>query len=318
MKDRVSFFVVGREDDSLRLDRFLAARSGLSRTVSRRLIGEGKVLFKGRRCRTLSRVVRAGDRVELLEEPQSEQVPKLIELSFLHRDRHLAVVDKPAGLPTEPTRREDARTCLRQMEATLWSEGLQGRRLYVAAAHRLDAVASGALALALSKTAARELGRQFAERTAGRTYLLVVAGIMADDRGQMRSHLGRKGRSIRRCSVDEGKGKLAITNWQVVERLNDATVVHATLQTGRTHQIRVHFAEAGHPLLGDHLYCPADVARRFEDPGRLCLHARTLAVDHPLEGERMTFVAPVPPEISSFAGLLGGAKEEWPLPVRDK
>lgn len=328
MSQSKAFFLVEKEQSGLRLDQ-CASRvfEGLSRTRARALISEGSLWVNGKPVRRNSRKVFAGDRITLLVKDgtleksdansTSEASQPVIDWdahggrpAFLYRDNWLAVLNKSSGIPTEPTRREDLRICLRQVEATLREEGLHPRRLYVAAVHRLDAQASGALAFALRKKAAAELSGQFASRTAGRIYQALVVGQVESEEGELRHHLARVGPGLRQGVVSEGRGKHAITRYRVLRRFDDASLVELRLQTGRTHQIRVQMSEIGHPLLGDWLYLPEEDASRCPRASRLMLHAVSLSLNHPKTGERMTFEAPLPDDFAGYLGELEGASED--------
>lgn len=311
---------VESEHNDLRIDIFLArVCAGLSRGKARKMLAEGSVLLNGTSVRVMSRRIHTGDRVCLLKPPEPViEEADLAETAapnyfaqdiswdtlggrpvFLYRDDYLAVINKPSGIPTEPTREIEMQTCLRQVEATLQEEGLHPRRMYVVAVHRLDAPASGALVFALRKQAAAALSEQFATRTAGRLYWALVVGQVASDQGELQDYLGRVS-WIRQGIVPKNRGKLAITQYRVVERFAEATWVEIKLQTGRTHQIRVQMAAAGHPLVGDWMYCPEETALRCPPAQRLMLHAHSLSLVHPQTEETMEFVAPLPEDFAAY------------------
>lgn len=219
---------------------------------------------------------------------------------LLFRDRHLAIINKPSGIPVEPTHREDLTTCLRQVEALLRSEGVHPKKQYATAAHRLDKGASGAVAFATSKSAARDLGSQFANRTASRLYNAILCGRLEKDEGQLVDYLAQTGPGIRQGTVKEGEGKKAILNYKVLKRFSCATLVEIRLKTGRTHQIRVQFSEIGHPLIGDWLYCPAETAATCPEENRMMLHALELTIIHPHSKEEILSKAPIPPRFLSY------------------
>lgn len=330
-------YCVEAEQDGVRIDIYLPLMcAGLSRGKARKLLAEGAVCLNGVPVRVMSRRVYRGDRISLLQPvlPEVEDVgkhglgdddqegegaeqeermnPFVQEIAwdtlggrpvFLYRDDYLAVVNKPAGIPTEPTRDVDIQSSLRQVEASLREAGLHPRRIYVVAVHRLDAPASGALVFALRKQAAAALSAQFANRTAGRLYRALVVGNVASEHGELRDYLGRIS-WIRQGVVPKNRGKLAITEYRVVERFADATLVELKLQTGRTHQIRVQMAAAGHPLIGDWMYCSEDVAQRCPPAQRLMLHACSLTLVHPHTQETMEFSAALPDDFAAYLEQL--------------
>ena len=306
---------VSRYEAGQRLDRYIAdVFPEISRRKARELIAKGYIWLNGHPVRILSRRLKRGDRITWFdEEIESSAPPSEGEESrsirweryggkpgFLYRDHFLAIAEKPAGLPTEPTPREDVKTLKRQIEALLREEGLHPKRIYVTAVHRLDAAASGAVAFALKKTAARELSRQFAERRTRRTYRALVAGIPREKSGELRHYIGWTGPGVRHGVLPPSKGKLAVLTYRVIEEFSDASILEIQLKTGRTHQIRVQMAAVGHPLLGDWLYMPRDLAARYPSASRLMLHAYYLKLYHPEDGRPLEVRSPYPPDFSDF------------------
>ncbi|MCK6509243.1 pseudouridine synthase [Myxococcota bacterium] len=223
--------------------------------------------------------------------------------AFLYVDRHMAILNKPSGTPVEPTPNEDLHTCLRQVEAWQRARGVHPKKQYATAAHRLDAGASGAVAFALSKTAARVLSAQFAQHTARRIYWAVVVGCPDPESGTLRDHMDHTGPGLKRSVVPPNQGKLAVTDYRVLERLGPASLIEIRLQTGRTHQIRVHFAHIGHPLVGDWMYCPPEKALLCPPSKRLLLHARELTLTHP-NGTDIAVVAPLDDDFTAYLDAL--------------
>jgi 23S rRNA pseudouridine1911/1915/1917 synthase len=212
--------------------------------------------------------------------------------TILHEDSQVIVVDKAAGVLSAPSVRGE-RGHIAEHLRTIWKA--EGRPVsYIGQIHRLDQDTSGCLIFALTREAQRLLSTQFAGDAASRIYRCVVAGMPALPGGTIRSTLGR-GDDGRRASIaNEDAGKEAITHWKMVRRLAGASELEVTLETGRTHQIRIHLSEMRNPVLGDRVY-----GRRFLEKApkapRLMLHAWKLAFDHPRTGERVTVTAPLPP-----------------------
>lgn len=218
----------------------------------------------------------------------------------LFRDDHLVVVDKSPDLLTVPTSlREEESLVDRLLEA---ERGRGIRRAALFPVHRLDRDTSGLLLFARRKPAQEGLKAQFSEHSIDRRYLAVVEGRVAAETGRFESHLVEDPRSLKVHSTKRpGEGKPAITEYRVTERLPRATVVSVRLMTGRKNQIRVHFAEAGHPLVGDRRYGRVSDAIR-----RTALHAMRLTFTHPDSGRKMTFQSPLPPDLRGLLRRLRG------------
>lgn len=332
-------WIASSEHVSLRLDQFLSqCDPELSRNEARRQIAAGNIWINGRRCRKMSRSIYKGDRVTLrptsleqTDDSSHPDGPEGADLStspsaapprrgrhgdtsyddsvfgppptFLYQDRHMAIINKPSGVPIEPTPKEDLRTCLRQLEAWQRYRGVHPKKLYVTPAHRLDSGASGAVAFALSKTAARLLSEQFVKRTAKRIYWAVVVGCPEPAEGILRDHMDHTGPGLKRSVVAPPRGKMSITEYRVIECFGEASLVEISLQTGRTHQIRVHFAHIGHPLVGDWMYCTPEKASLCPPSDRLLLHARKLTIKHP-NGTEIAVEAPLDERFSAYLDAL--------------
>lgn len=255
-----------------RLDRVLAALvPGMSRSEARRLIAAGSVFVDGRRCRVASRTVRAGARLRLESAPAAPST----RLRVLHQDPSCVAIDKPAGMPTAPTRQAAAGSAQDELERQLG----RAERLWLV--HRLDRDTSGVLLFARTRAAARALDAAFRERKVDKRYQAWVAGVVDADSGRVTAPLRESGR---RAMVDPA-GKAAETHWEVVERGADRTLLNLRPTTGRMHQIRVHLQSIGHPVIGDRLYGGPRASR-------LMLHATRLAFSHPVSGEPLEITAP--------------------------
>lgn len=206
------------------------------------------------------------------------------ELALVFADAHLACVDKPAGLLSVPGRGEAKRDCV--------VARLIARFGWAREAHRLDMDTSGLMIAALSPDVHRELCRLFRLRRVEKEYEAVVSGRPAGDCGEislpMRADISRRPRQV----IDIEAGKAAVTRWEVIEcRADGCARLRLTPLTGRSHQLRLHLASVGHPILGDDLYAPPGVLAMAP---RLLLHATSLALVHPMTGERIEFVSPCP------------------------
>jgi 23S rRNA pseudouridine1911/1915/1917 synthase len=225
-------------------------------------------------------------------------------LDLLHADRHIVVVNKPAGLltiPSAPGRGDHEDTLLGR--AREYARHKQGRRAYVGMLHRLDRGTSGALAIALS-TEAHEKGRTlFRAHRFERRYLALVHGVPAREVGTMRAKISAEYRAGRRAEVGPREaGRDAVTHYQVVESYPSCALVELTLETGRQHQIRIHLAGLGHPVIGDTVYGAA--VRQPASARRVMLHASSLAFPHPVTGERISVTAPLPADFEALLATL--------------
>jgi 23S rRNA pseudouridine1911/1915/1917 synthase len=280
-----------------RLDRVLADLDpSLSRSAAGRLARGGQVAVNGRPARP-SDAVRAGDVLEY-EPPLPETlepVAESIPLAIVHDDPDLVVIDKPAGMVVHPAVGHRAGTLVHALL------GLGGRWSTIGGAarpgivHRLDRGTSGLMLAARTDQAHRALAAQLADRTLSRTYLAIVRGDLAGGERVLDGPIARHPRDRLRMAVVEG-GRPARTRVRPIERRAGHTLVQCDLDTGRTHQIRVHLAAVGHPVAGDDLYG----RRRPGDPDRPMLHAHRLRFRHPSTGERMTFESPPPADFAAF------------------
>jgi 23S rRNA pseudouridine1911/1915/1917 synthase len=278
-----------------RLDRILAARTehGWSRTTVQRFIDGGRVDVDGRPAKRRDRPP-AGARIIVRPEPPppTTALPEPIPLTILHEDDDLLVIDKPAGLVVHPAPGHPSGTLV---NALLHPAGLRevgGDTVRPGIVHRLDKETSGVMVVARTAPAREALVAQFKAHSIDRVYQAIAIGA-PPDRVSWETLHGRHPRDRKRFTTRVRTGKRAVTHLRVLERLTGAALVACTLETGRTHQIRVHLAEHGTPVLGDKVYgrAPADpvlrdVARAL---GRQALHAAVLGFVHPTRGERLRF-----------------------------
>ena len=290
-----------------RLDVIVAALCTVSRRAARRLIDDGSVFVEGTRVRVASRLVRAGNnlQVELGHEHQAT-APVVI----LHQDDDVIVIDKPAGMPTEPTRQASVGTALEEIRRHLRASGAPLH--FLAAAHRLDVDTSGVLVFALSSEAAGVLGNAFATGKVDRRYLALVRGhaplvVARVDAPLIELEPGRFGVG------DGGAESLTLVRGLVHGSVDgdDVTLALCTPLTGRTHQIRVHLQHLGHPLIGDRRY------GTIVDDGGLGLHAVRLQVPQPTTGAPLRIVSPPPSAFVDACVRHGIAQEALAAAVAD-
>ena len=285
-----------------RADRLLQQLCGRSRSEVTGLFDRGCVRIGGAICTQPAQRLAAGDRVELKYDPHQRYHPqpkprRNLGFEIVFEDKHLLVVNKPAGLLSVPTVRGESNTLVGKASEYVKHVG-KGRGAL--AVHRLDRGVSGLLVLGKSQEVTSQLKDQFAESKPEREYVAIVAGMLSPRQGTFESLLATDKDLNRFSTDDETIGQVAITHYRVVAPLGDATLVQVRLETGRRNQIRVHFAEAGHPVLGDERYRPDLAAHRHWPHDRLALHARLLGFTHPITSEAMRFEAPLPAEIDAF------------------
>jgi 23S rRNA pseudouridine1911/1915/1917 synthase len=268
----------------------------VSRSAAGRLARAGLVRLNGRAARAADQV-RAGDVLEY-ELPEAEPVepqPQAIPLQVVYDDADLVVVDKPAGMVVHPAAGHSSGTLVHALLGLGGPWSTLGGSARPGIVHRLDRGTSGLILAARNDAAHRALTAQLADRTLSRTYLAIVRGSVTGGERVLDGPIGRHPRDRLRMAVVEG-GRPARTRVRPVERRGGHTLVQCDLETGRTHQIRVHLAVLGHPVVGDELYG----RRRPGDPERPLLHATRLRLRHPRTGEPMTFESPPPADFTAF------------------
>ena len=277
-------------EEAERLDRFLARMlPEHSRTRLTRLIDEGKVLVAGKAEKS-SYKLEPGTEVELDEVPASaihDLTPADIPLDVIYEDEHLLVVNKPRGLASHPAASLKEPSLVNALLARSHGLSQAGGDFRPGIVHRLDKETTGLMVVAKTDAAHVALAKQIEGKTAERRYFAVVAGDIDKERFTIDAPLTRDKVNRVKMAVDN-YGKKAVTHVRKVKRMDAGTLIAVRLETGRTHQIRVHLRAVGLPVLGDHLYAPNPYST-----GALQLHAAYLAFDHPVSGERIvTFVAP--------------------------
>ena len=283
----------------MRLDVVLAARAGLSRSAAQRLIDEGRVALGGGAVRKRHEV-RAGDEVtwELGPEPaplEAEAVP----YTLVYEDDWLLVVDKPAGVVVHPAPGHEHGTLAQGLVERGARGGHEARPGIV---HRLDKDTSGLLIVAKRDDAYTALVAAMERRDITRVYVSLLRGALPQDDGVIDAPIGRHIRDRTRMSLHTTAGKRAVTHFRVLARAPGFTFVRVQLETGRTHQIRVHFSALGYPVAGDVQYGGRE---RPEGLSRQFLHAARLAFPHPQDGRQMSFASPLPPDLVGFLESLG-------------
>jgi 23S rRNA pseudouridine1911/1915/1917 synthase len=281
-----------------RLDRFLAEHAPeLSRSAAGRLIKEGAVSVNGRPARASSRVS-AGDVVEYATPPPAAAGPLTAEpipLEVVYADADLVVINKPAGMVVHPAPGHHGGTLVHALLGLGGTWSATGGAARPGIVHRLDKGTSGLIVAARNDGSHRALSAQLADRTLSRAYLAIVKGTVRTQAGRLEGPIGRHPRERKRMAVVSG-GRPARTGYEVVGRRRGHTLLRCDLETGRTHQIRVHLAALGHPVAGDSDYG----GRVAGGPRRPMLHAWRLRLRHPSTGAEMSFEAAPPADFQSF------------------
>ena len=277
-----------------RLDAFLArSMEGMSRSAVQRLIEDGNVLRGGKRCRKNDRL-ELGDvlTVTLPEAKPVEIVPKEIPLEIVYEDEDVAVINKPKGLVVHPAPGHTDDTLVNGLLYAMGDRlsGINGE-MRPGIVHRIDKDASGLLAIAKNDLAHAVLASQLKDHTMARTYEAIVCGNLKEDSGTVDAPIGRHPTDRKKMCVTARNSRNAVTHWEVVERFPGYTHIRCHLETGRTHQIRVHMAYIGHPILGDTVY-----GHKYKELGQdsQCLHAGQLCFRHPRDGRPVLVFAPLP------------------------
>ena len=307
-------FCVSAHDSAKRLDIFLSQKEkGLSRSQVKRLIEKGNVQIGGRKAKAGMRL-KENDVVTLtLPEPQHPATQaEPIPLRIIYEDRHLIVVDKPAGMVVHPATGNFSGTLVNALLHHCPDLPGIGGVLRPGIVHRLDKDTSGVLVVAKDDETHRGLADQFKRHTTMRKYMGIVFGRIAVE-GKIDAPVGRHPLNRKKMSARPRKGREARTHWKVLKRYAQFSLVEFRLETGRTHQIRVHLSSIGHPLLGDPLYggrrrltsiTPPLLRQGLQRLRRQALHAASLGFIHPATEEKREFLSPLPADMEEAIGLL--------------
>ena len=303
MEDRAEecrTFEVDEEDSGLRIDVFLTNSCDFSRSHVQKLIKSGHVAVN-RQAVKANYKVSGGETVfvRIPEEEEARILPEPMNLDIVYEDGDVILVNKPKGMVVHPAPGHLCGTLVNGLMYRCGHElsGINGV-LRPGIVHRIDMDTTGILIICKNDIAHNSIARQLKEHTIVRRYRAIVCGVVRDEAGTVDAPIGRHPVDRKRMSVNEKSGRRAVTHYRVLERFRQFTFIECRLETGRTHQIRVHMASIGHPVLGDLVYGPAKCPFKLQGQ---TLHAGVLGFVHPRTGEYMEFEAPLP---EYFQGLL--------------
>ena len=283
-------YKIENDDELIRLDKFLLDKLDVSRSKLQEMIKQGLVLVNDSKKKN-SYVLRVNDVINVIGELKIETdvKPENMDLDIVYEDDYLMVINKPSGLVVHPAAGHYNGTLVNGLLAHTNSLSSNNGEVRPGIVHRIDKDTSGLLVIAKDDKTHEELSKQLKDKTLSRIYVALVQGRINHDTGTIDAPIGRDPSDRKKMCVTEN-GKEAITHFKVLERYKDASLIECKLETGRTHQIRVHMSHIGHPLVGDFLY-------GGENPtliDRQALHSYKLAINHPVTGERLVLEAPLP------------------------
>jgi 23S rRNA pseudouridine1911/1915/1917 synthase len=303
-----------------RLDLFITHEvPDLTRSAVQRLIDSGMITVNGAPPRP-SQKLKGGEQIFIEIPPPAPAVPKAeaIPLSILYEDSDLIVVDKAAGMTVHPGAGNPGGTLVNALLSHCDDLSGIGGEIRPGIVHRIDKDTTGVVIVAKHDRSHIELARQFQEHSIKRVYIALVFGSPKTDKGRIESEIGRHPVDRKKMSSSARRGKHAVTHWKVIGRYGPVSAMELRLETGRTHQIRVHLSEAGFPLLGDPVYGSTGRLSGLKDStlqalirklGRQALHARTLGFIHPVSGQYLEFSSPLPEDMGRILEHLDKGSE---------
>jgi len=290
-------FTVDEQYNGVDLDHYLAlAHEEFSQSLAKRLIDIGGVHLAGRRMRRCSQTVSTGQAVEVFIDRQPLTPMKLDPKHILFQDQDLIVIDKPAGMVTQPAPSRYQGTVYSELQNLLQEQMSSGQKPSIGMMQRLDLDTSGVMVFSIHKRAHKKMTEAFRGRDVNKVYWALVAGKPETKEGHFSSLLAKRRSTNLMVSVERG-GKQADTLYRTLQSMDQASLVEVELITGRSHQIRAHFSEAGLPLLGDTAYGGLQTINGIDVP-RQMLHSRQLSFNHPVTGINMIFTASLPTDFS--------------------
>ena len=292
------------DQPGITLAAFVKAKAGVPNSVAKRQIETGKVFVDGACVTTIDHRVAAGQQIEVrMAAPRPHDPGR--EGVLVYDDAHVVVIDKPSGVSSVPYEDRETGTAMDLIRGAWRRQGKQATTVPLHVVHRIDRATSGLLMFAKSKRAELGLATQLRSHAMERTYLCVAHGAMTSR--TIESYLVEdRGDRLRGSTSRIDQGKRAVTHVEVLETLRTATVCKVRLETGKTHQIRIHLSECGHPLVGELVYIKdhETAGHRVLTSARLLLHAATLGFEHPVTGERVALRSELPPDFVAVLDRL--------------
>ena len=284
--------IIVKNDEPKRIDAYISENTEYSRTAVQRLIEEEKITVNGKKEKA-SYKVQNGDKIEIEEEPAKEIELKAqdIPVEILYEDDDIIVVNKPKGMVVHPANGNPDGTLVNAVMA-ICKDSLSGigGEIRPGIVHRLDKNTSGAIIIAKNDKAHINLSEQLKNHEIKKTYIALVRGVVKENNATINMPIGRSKKDRKKMDVDKN-GKEAITHFKVLKRYKDCTLLEINIETGRTHQIRVHLSHIGYPIIGDEVY--SNGKNKWNIEGQ-CLHAKSLDFKHPITGKNMHIEAPIP------------------------
>lgn len=284
--------LIVENEEPKRIDAYVSENTEYSRTAVQRLIEEEKITVNGKKEKA-SYKVQNGDIIEIEEEPAREIKLKAqdIPLQILYEDKDIIVVNKPKGMVVHPANGNPDGTLVNAI-MSICKDSLSGigGEIRPGIVHRLDKNTSGAIIIAKNDKAHINLSEQLKNHEIKKTYIALVRGVVKENNATINMPIGRSKKDRKKMDVDKN-GKEAITHFKVLKRYKDCTLLEINIETGRTHQIRVHLSHIGYPIIGDEVY--SNGKNKWNIEGQ-CLHAKSLDFKHPITGKNMHIEAPIP------------------------
>ena len=284
--------IIVESEEQKRIDAYISEKTEYSRTAVQRLIEENKIKVNGKKEKA-SYKIQKGDIIEIDEEPAREIELKAqdIPLQILYEDSDIIVINKPKGMVVHPANGNPDGTLVNAIMA-ICKDSLSGigGKIRPGIVHRLDKNTSGAIIIAKNDKAHINLSEQLKNHKIKKTYIALVRGVVKENNATINIPIGRSKKDRKKMDVDKN-GKEAITHFKVLKRFSDCTLLEINIETGRTHQIRVHLSHIGYPIIGDDVY--SNGKNKWNIVGQ-CLHAKSLDFKHPINGKSMHIEAPIP------------------------
>lgn len=295
------------QDEKMRIDRYLSeCCDGLSRSYLQKLVKDGAASVNGEAVKSNYKVS-VGDQISLLvpEAVEPEIIPEEMDLDILYEDEDIILINKPKGMVVHPAVGHYTGTLVNGLMYHCREElsGINGV-MRPGIVHRIDMDTTGVMIACKNDMAHNSIAEQLKEHSITRKYYAIVHGVLKEEDGTVDAPIGRHPVDRKKMSINEKNGRNAVTHYHVLDRFTRFTYVECTLETGRTHQIRVHMASIGHPLLGDALYGPSKCPFKLQGQ---TLHAGVLGIRHPRTGAYMEFTAPLPDYFKELLDKLANA-----------